>query len=650
MAGKGQDYSWGNEAQKQEPKTKPAQNAGKIQTKTAAPAPKLQTVDERVSRIFDSAEGDRATAVENFVGSGMALKRKTWTDYRNRIHTSPLQQYEIDNFNKARQDAKANILSVLKNMDPNETENIKNLFIEYFSSNGINEQSLKTFSGACSAAYGATKGSNISAYDIFYYSKNVYVYGAVGGGLKGITTPVPSSLDSMNIQELRPRQKAGQQQPATQMGADTTTITIDGTATSKDLAQIMKDLLEAKNRLVSQIGEDKASGTKKAFEDLETAYTNLKDYLERGNVRVQALSEAIFGFSSQLQTYFATAAMEYKAYKESHKRSWIEGAMDTWAVPLVVGVTAAFLRKPIMKKAMPVLEKGAGKGAYALYQGLGKREFGPFYQMLARTGVGTAAIGAGGLVGGTVEYTMDSMGYGAKKGDVKKFFNMQRSNINGMRGALDNLELQNKDNSQAIAAQIKSARTRLDNAEMEMGAAENAISRGQGGKAPNFMVDVLKSSAAIAAIGIALPFAARGAAKKWTTGQRLKAADEEIEKIATEARAALKGGSPAEQKAAKERLQQALGERDQFLPKNKKAATGKETLDELVGKLDKEAREKEINAAIAKLNEARQGGNPNEISAARKEAQKVMDNKDRTGTDELQGLLDATKPKRVRKK
>jgi hypothetical protein len=440
-------------------------------------------------------------------------------------------------------------------------------------------------------------------------------------------------------------------QPVQQEAQKPATIKIDGEAASKDLAQIMADILEAKNRLVNEIGEDKAAGTNKAYENVEAAYTSLKSYMEKGEVGVQGLSDRIFRFSSQLQVYFATATVEYKSYKNSHKRSWIEGAMDTWAVPLVVGATAIALRKPITKKAMPILEKGIGKGAYSRYEELRKQELGPAWQKLVRAVAGTAAIGAGGVVGGTVEYTMDSMGYGAKKGDVKKFFDMQRNSIKDMGDALNNFKLQNKDNDPAIAAQIKAARTMLDNADMGMKTVENKISKGQEGNAPNFVVDVLKSSAAIAAIGIALRFT-KGKAKGWATGvvrkDRLKEADEKVEKIAAEAKAALKGGNLAKQKTAKEKLQQALEERNQFVPGAKKTAKGTETLDELVGKLDRESGEKEISAAIASLDKARKGGDLEEISAARREAQKVL-GKDKTGSDELQDLLDATKPKRARK-
>jgi|GEM_PF-6646411 len=376
-------------------------------------------------------------------------------------------------------------------------------------------------------------------------------------------------------------------QPVQQEAPKPATIKIEGEAASKDLAQIMADLLEAKNRLVNEIGEDKAIGTNKAYENVETAYTNLRNYLDRGEVGVQALGDMIFRFSSQLQTYFGTATMEYKSYKESHKRSWIEGAMDTWAVPLVAGATAIALRKPIARKVMPMLEKGAGKGAYSWYKELGKQELGPAYQKLVRAVVGTAAIGAGGVVGGTAEYTMDSMGYGAKKGDVKKFFDMQRSNIKDMRETLDSLELQNKDNDQGIAAQIKAARTRLDNADLGMKTVENRISKGQEGNAPNFITDVLKSSAAIAAIGIAIPFT-KGKVKGWATGvvrkDRLKEAEKELEKARETAKQAAAGRSAENKAAAAKALKTAMEDRNKLLAKKGPSASDDELLESLAPK------------------------------------------------------------------
>jgi hypothetical protein len=649
------DYSWGAEAQKTTPKKA-------VQTQKVVPTLKAaaQTKETRINRIFD-AEGDaeRLGAVNELVSAAKPkprfTERKTF-DYKTRAYKTewprvgygPGSKQDLQDFDNKKKDIVANILSVIKNIDPNEKENLRTLFLEYFEANSITKSSMEKFSSACASAYKTANGSSISSYNIWI----------AGGKLSGVTTPSPSSLDSARISALKPKPKQGQQP-----GNEPVMIKIDEASASDDstgLANILAGVVLAKNSLGDMIGDDMGTliqysrdiqGKKtditlspnQAYDNVESAFIKLIDCIKKGvaeEINVNTLNKRMQTFLNQLNEYITVSNLAYANYEKAHPESRLEGALSgPMIVPMIFGLVYAKNRTLVEKQMLSRLEKGIGK---SIYKSLASKEIEvSLGQKMARFGVGTAMpVAVTGFVGGSMKYGLDSWVYDGRTGSMRDFLKSQRNGIKEMKAELGKLKEQN-DKNPAMLELIDSATGKVNEADAELARNEKKAKKG----APSFGVDLLEVTAAVIALGILTPRGWELLNKRHVQRTKWNQATEEVEKIAAKAKTALKSGTPAKQKAVKEELQDALEKRNRFLPEGKKATKAEGTLDELVGKLDKEARDKEINAAIGDLNKALKQEDPKKIAAARLKAEDVV-GEGKTGTEKLQDLIKKASKKR----
>jgi hypothetical protein len=313
---------------------------------------------------------------------------------------------------------------------------------------------------------------------------------------------------------------------------------------AKELEDVMEHVKKMHKNLVGKIGEETAERAITAYIKLTTSYDRLHNYLENKEADVQKLNGMLANFLGSLNSYSIASTRDYNLYRSAHKKGVVEGTMD-WAVPVGTGIAALIALRKGKKEGIKGLKSAAAqlKKVSALraeakllekgiagYAKLGKKELGPIYQWLVRTGIGTGAVVAGGLAGGTFEYSWDSMFRSMKKGEIRQFFFNQNKIINGMRDELTALQKQNTTDNKALAGQIDAAWLGLDNAQAKMRAAEAAISKGQ--KAPDFMGDFYKSATAVAVISITLPWIFAGGAaglkavsKKMREAEKLRAAE-----------------------------------------------------------------------------------------------------------------------------
>jgi hypothetical protein len=491
---KGKDYSWGAESVAPKPKPRPA-----VVARPKAPVQAI-AVKATIDRIFEASGDERGAEIRKLA-----------------LYCPPGFFWTNSNTNAL----VVSLGKLIDNLDPNGTEEVKGMLKAVLTRSGVNGASLNAVSNMCTNQIMRNRekaDEQVSALDVYYsFTDRNARWKALGG------MPIERII-------IRPRAPAGGY--VAPKAEEITPVTVVpqlieakpamikiSEEPAKELADVMEHVQKMHNSLVGKIGEEGTGRATAAYGRLGDAYEELYNYLKKGEaINVQNLNRMLSSFLSRLNNYSIASATDYNAYRITHKKSWVEGTMD-WAIPVGTGIaalielrkgrkegikglknTAAELKKiSALKTEAKLLEKGI-----AGYTKLGKKELGPIYQWLVRTGIGTGAVVGGGLVGGGIEYSMDSLFRSMTKGEIRQFFFNQNKIINDMRNDLTALQKQNTTDNQALATQIDVAWANLQGTQETMRAAEAAINRGQ--KAPDFMADFWKSATAVAVISITLPW------------------------------------------------------------------------------------------------------------------------------------------------
>jgi hypothetical protein len=274
---------------------------------------------------------------------------------------------------------------LIDGLGPNETEAVKGMAKRIFSTrSGVNGGTLNIISEMCDSKTIRDRmnaGQEVTAADVYYSLVDPKARWRTIGGVpleRIIRRPnvegyaAPEAVAAPRMESEAPR--VSKEKPAEAI------VKIDGKEAASDLDKIMVDAIKNKNKLIDKVeSKVNVAGVEASFDNLETAYANLKKYLETGEVNVETLGKLMYVFYGRLGEYSKSAANAYTAYKASQKRGLVESLTDIGAVPLITGVVGTiFLKKP------PTT----------------------FGRMLARN---AAVITGGGLVGGTVEWAGDNL-------------------------------------------------------------------------------------------------------------------------------------------------------------------------------------------------------------------------------------------------
>ncbi|MCX6773396.1 MAG: hypothetical protein NTY68_00135 [Candidatus Micrarchaeota archaeon] len=571
------------------------------------------SIDDRINRIFDSkTDADRINAVKDLVDTEKPAPKYAKNPYTKKY--SLANEQNILRFNNEKGGIVANVMSVLRNMDEKEAENIRRLFSEYFNANGATMESMRKISSVCASAYTISGGRDISAYDMYHYSP-----GPAGSRLAGITTPMPSHADSVRIPELKPRKV---EQPK----APNAVILSNPEEAVKTFGQVFDALTTSKDKIVKELGnEKKAPRTIEAYKKANEAYLSLVSSVNDKNnpAEIETLASKVENFYKSIGNYATASYGEFVSAKGAGGAATAEKVID-WAVPIIIIGGSLILRfKGPKEKAIEIAERLGSKAAIEIYEGLAKLKYPKLAQVAVR--FGAKATIATGL--GISEYIFDESVYSSRKKQIALISQM-KEDLNKVKGQKASME----------STLPYEYRAKLNAVEDDIGKGLSSIEKriGKGDSSPSIASDILKYNALIMATWVVLasgPLAMKLAEKGAEKGENALNKPEAVKALENQLNQAesrlkeLVGTKKPNAAAIKKAKDEVTRLKSQIAGQGKKTEEAAEDIIQKSGKA-------KLDNAINALNKAIEDKNPAKIKAAKASLEKLT-GKSEVNVDEL---------------
>ncbi|MCX6774149.1 MAG: hypothetical protein NTY68_04100, partial [Candidatus Micrarchaeota archaeon] len=276
-----------------------------------------------------------------------SIKPKTPINPMNKSYQKTYYARENQIISKLKEDARINAITVLKNADPTELEKIDRMFKEFFDTQGMNEESLKTFSNACKTtanklrqSYGAKEIPQITALDIY---SNL-------PAASGITVP-EAPLGAVISQMLDARMLTEKQ---------------SGKIIGRMIEpSIIKEIGEAQTAALGDkntVGKGVSPEITQKFNELEKRYNELSNVMHQENPDLEKFKSSLKDYAQSYTEFYTTIKKKADEGAANEKMAggigWKEGVMFGTALTVeVLSRRVPAVRKYVDKWANARLEK-----------------------------------------------------------------------------------------------------------------------------------------------------------------------------------------------------------------------------------------------------------------------------------------------------